>query len=70
MHARETKYHGLHRRDNFEEIVDYLTYGQQKNQVPRPLGEAYKRERERERESPHLTQLDSEGMFELRDMEE
>ena len=63
MRARETKYHGLRRRDKFEEIVDYLANKQQKTKYP-------DRWAKRMRESPYLTQLDGEGMFELRDMEE
>ena len=63
MQAGATKYNGLRRRDNYDEIVDYLFNRQQKIRWP-------DRYAKRMRESPYLTQLDGEGMFELRDLEE
>ena len=61
MQAGATKYNGLRRRDNYDEIVDYLFNRQQKIRWPDRCAK-------RMRESPYLTQLDGEGMFELRDM--
>ena len=63
MQQGQTKYNGLHKRDTYEEIIDYLFNKQQTIRYPNRLAR-------RMRESPYLTQLDGEGMMEIRDQQE
>ena len=60
---RETKYNGLHKRDSYEGLVNYLQGHQEIIRYP-------DRWAKRVRESPYLTQLDAEGVMEIRDQQE
>jgi hypothetical protein len=63
MQPGQRKYNGLKKRDTYEEIIDYLQDKQQVTKYP-------DRWAKRIRESPYLTQLDGEGMLEIRDQQE
>ena len=63
MQQGQTKYNDLRKRDTYEEIIDYLFNKQQTIRYPNRLAR-------RMRESPYLTQLDGEGMMEIRDQQE
>ena len=60
---REVKYNGLHKRDSYEGLVDYLANKQPKVKFP-------DRWAKRVRESPYLTNLDYDGSIEIRDQQE
>ena len=63
MQQGREKYNGLHKRDTYEEIIDYLQNKQQIIKYP-------DRWAKRTRESPYLTNLDYDGVMEMKDFEE
>lgn len=59
---RNVKYNGLHEKPTYEQIINYLEYGQEKIKYPN-------RDAMKLRNSPYFTQLDSEAGMDLHDFE-
>ena len=59
---RNVKYNGLHEKPSYEQIINYLEYGQEKIKYPN-------RDAMKLRNSPYFTQLDGEAGMDLHDFE-